>query len=219
MLISVTPDAGDSNLWTRGALVTTLLEQLAQPRYQFCLVDCQDRYEAASRAIRLGTPHAAPDVEEVIGALKRPDQNVIASLVSVAAADRPHYFASLLPRLHELGRKTGHPHWTVLDDAHQLLPSDSDVAAMPAPGSPTNLAMVTVAPELVSSLALQAVGVFIAVGGVTEALASILHRRGVHVRPQPIAPGMAMLWRPGDRVDPVLFAVEPDEVTALLKEV
>ena len=72
------------------------------------------------RAIRVGTLQTAPDIDEVIGALQRPDQNVIASLAGVPAADRPKCFASLLPRIQELRKKTGHPHWTVLDEAHRL---------------------------------------------------------------------------------------------------
>ena len=72
--------------------------------------------------------------------------------------------------------------------------------------------MVTVAPDLISPLALDQVEVFIAVGEVTEALTAILTRRGLHASPQAIASGMAMMWRVGDLADPVVFTVKaPDE--------
>ena len=87
-------------------------------------------------------------------------------------------------RIQELRKKTGHPHWTVLDEAHHLLPADSGAAAAPALRRPTNLAMVTVAPDLISPLALDEIDVFIAVGEVTEALTAILTRRGLHASPQ-----------------------------------
>ena len=93
---------------------------------------------------------------------------------------------SLLPRIQELRKKTGHPHWTVLDEAHHLLPCRLTRAPRRCLLRPrwSNLAMVTVAPDLISPLALDQIEVFIAVGEVTEALASILNRRGLHASPR-----------------------------------
>jgi HAD superfamily hydrolase (TIGR01484 family) len=212
--ILISGPSGDwkSRLSTKMTLMTTLLEQLAQHRYQFCLVDCQNTYEASLRAIRLGTSQAAPGLEEVIGVLQRPDQNVIASLTSVAAAEHPQYVASLLVRIQETRMNTGHPHWIMLDEAHQLLPHDADFHATPASAGWTNLAMVTVAPDLISPIVLDTVEVFIAVGEVSEALASILIRRGLHASSRTLDPGLGMMWRLGESVDPVVFTVRtPDE--------
>jgi hydroxymethylpyrimidine pyrophosphatase-like HAD family hydrolase len=209
ILITGAPATGTTGMLT---LTTTLLEQLAEQRYQFCLVDSQGSYESFLRAIRVGTLQSALDLDEVVGALQRADQNVIASLAGVAAVDRPQCVAALLGRLEELRKKTGHPHWTVLDEAHHLRPADSNGGAPSAPRGSTNVAMVTAAPDRVSALALDDVEVFIAVGEVTDALSAILERRGWGARPGPIDCGMAMMWRVGDAGDPVKFAVrEPEE--------
>ena len=125
--------------------------------------------------------------------------------------DRPKCLASLLPRLQELRIKTGHPHWIVLDGAHHLLPPDADALATAAPAGWRNLVMVTVAPDLISSPAIDEVEVFIAVGEVTETLTTILNRRGLEAHPQVIDPGIAMMWRVGDSVDPLEFTVKPPD--------
>jgi HAD superfamily hydrolase (TIGR01484 family) len=206
ILITGASDAGTAPLVT---LTTTLLEQAAEQRYQFCLVDSRGSYESFLRAIRVGTLQTALDIDEVIGALQRPDQNVIASLAGVPPGDRPKCLASLLPRIQQLRVKTGHPHWTVLDGAHHLLPVDADAAA--APGRWSTLVMVSVAPDRISAPAIELVDIFIAVGEVTEPLAAILNRRGLRAGAQMIDPGMAMMWRAGDSVDPVVFAVKPPD--------
>jgi hydroxymethylpyrimidine pyrophosphatase-like HAD family hydrolase len=208
ILITGASDAGASPLVT---LTTTLLEQLAEQRYQFCLVDSKGSYESFLRAIRVGTLQTALDIDEVIGALQRPDQNVIASLAGVPAVGRPRCFASLLPRIRELRAKTGHPHWTVLDGAHHLLPSDATDPATAAAGSWGKVVMVTAAPDLISAQAIDQVEVFIAVGEVTDPLSAILTRRGLRASPGKIDPGLAMMWRAGDSADPIAFTVKPPD--------
>ncbi|WP_290882916.1 hypothetical protein [Fischerella sp.] len=53
----------------------------------------------------------SPQVAEVLELLERPDQNVIVNLLGIALADRPSFFAELLPALQELRSHTGRPHW------------------------------------------------------------------------------------------------------------
>lgn len=108
----------------RSTLTSALLEQLTGRRYQFCLVDPGDAYDGFGHAMRIGSTGSAPPIEEVMGALQRPDQNIIVSLAGVASAERPRYFASLLPRLQQLGIAAGRPHWLVVDQAQEVLPTD-----------------------------------------------------------------------------------------------
>lgn len=199
LLVSGPSGAGKSTL------TNTLLEQLATHRYQFCLIDPEGDYDAFARAIRIGSTHASPDVDEVIGALKRPDQNVIVSLTGVTKADRPAYFASLLPRVQELRAAYGRPHWLVIDEAHHVLPADWQLAAGLIPQSWSSLALVTLEPDLVSPLARRDLDVIVAVGQVLPELSTLLREHQVEAAADSLEPGVARLWhvRDGGGIDHV----------------
>ncbi|MGE3508749.1 MAG: HAD hydrolase family protein, partial [Vicinamibacterales bacterium] len=206
LLVSGPSGAGKSTL------TNTLLEQLADRRYQFCLLDPEGDYEGFTRAIRIGTPHTAPSIEEVAAALQRPDQNVIVSLTGVARSDRPAYFASLLPRILELRAVTARPHWLVIDEAHHVLPADWQGAATLIPQAWSSLAMVTLEPDRVSPLATQDVDLVVAVGEVLPELSDLLGARGIHAGRDTLPPGTARLWRLAADpvpVTPVTFDVRP----------
>jgi hypothetical protein len=51
--------------------------------------------------------------------------NAVVNLMAIPFADRPPFCASLLPHFQEMRRRTGRPHWIVIDEAHHLLPSAS----------------------------------------------------------------------------------------------
>ncbi len=189
LLVSGPSGAGKSTL------TNTLLEQLADHRYQFCLVDPEGDYEAFTRAIRIGTAHSGAPIEEVVGALQRPDQNVIVSLTGVPKAERPEYFASLLPRIQELRVRTGRPHWLVIDEAHHVLPADWRGAATLIPHGWSSLAMVTLEPTRVSPLALRELDIAVAIGQVLPELTDLLAGCGIAASPDPLAPGAGRMWR------------------------
>jgi hydroxymethylpyrimidine pyrophosphatase-like HAD family hydrolase len=195
----------------KSMLTTTLLEELANARYQFCLVDPEGDYEEFPRGISIGTAQAPPPIEEVISALRRADQNVIVSLAALAEADGPGYFASLVPRLRELGTRTGRPHWLIVDGAHQVLPPDWPAAAAVAQGRWTSLAFVTLNPQLVAPAALEAIDVFIAIGEVTRATARTLDDRGFVADLKPVPPGFATIWNAASGSEGLLFTMRRPE--------
>jgi hydroxymethylpyrimidine pyrophosphatase-like HAD family hydrolase/energy-coupling factor transporter ATP-binding protein EcfA2 len=195
----------------KSTLTNTLLEQLADRRYQFCLIDPEGDYEAFSRAIRIGGPHALPPVEEVIGALQRPDQNVIVSLTGIPKAERPLYFASLLPRVQEMRARSGRPHWILIDEAHHVLPAEWRGADSLIPLGWTSLAMVTLEPQSIASVVRNDVSDFVAVGEVLPALAQTLVEAGFDVRPERLVPGSAKLYTDRQHPDGVAFAIRPAE--------
>jgi HAD superfamily hydrolase (TIGR01484 family) len=195
----------------KSMLTTTLLEELAAARYQFCLIDPEGDYEEFPRGISIGTSMAPPPIEEVASALRRADQNVIVSLAALSEADRPGYFASLVPRLRELGTRMGRPHWLIVDGAHQVLPTDWPATAAIAQGRWTSLAFVTLHPQLVAPAALEAIDVFIAIGELTRATARTLEERGFSANPRPVLPGQATIWNSTSGPDGLLFGMRRPE--------
>ena len=78
------------------------------------------------------TRNSAPQMEDVTDALRDPKRSVVVNLLGVPLADRPKYFAQLLPRILEVKARTGRPHWLVVDEAHHLLPVGPDAAGVSA---------------------------------------------------------------------------------------
>lgn len=199
LLVSGPPGTGKSKL------TNALLEQLADHRYQFCLVDPDGECDAFSRAIRIGTAHSGAPIEEVLGALQRPDQNVMVSLTGVPAAQRPDYVAALLPRIQDLQATTRRPHWLVIDEAHLVLPAGWRGTLVPY-GS-CSLALVSPEPSGVSRRALRDVDLAVAIGEVQPALSDWLRDRGVLAGSERLPPGVGRLWRLREAAPPVTFGL------------
>ena len=120
---------------------------LAEQGYQFCIIDPEGDYDERRRPV-LGNPsHAPAALLEDGGDRALGPTNVIVNLLGLPLADRPAFFEKLLPRL-EL-RRTGRPHWLVIDEAHHLLPEPTGGEQTPSP--PTGgLLLITVHPDQVA---------------------------------------------------------------------
>src|SRR5262249_34549137 len=148
----------------KSTLATALLEQLAGRGYQFCIVDPEGDYRELEAAVALGDAAHAPALDEVGALLGRPAQNAVVDPLGVSLADRPGYFAALLPALLELRARSGRPHWILIDEAHHLLPADRSSAALDLPRDPHGFLLVTVHPGSVARPLLESVQRAIAVG-------------------------------------------------------
>ncbi len=148
----------------KSTITTGLLERLAEPGYQFVIIDPEGDYATLENAVVLGDPHRAPTLEEVLGLLASPRQNVVVNLLGIALGHRPAFFESLLPRLLELRARTGRPHWIVLDETHHLLPSTWDPAALTLPKELHGMLSITVHPESIAPSILSSVDLLLAVG-------------------------------------------------------
>ncbi len=164
------------------------LEQLAQQRYQYCIIDPEGDYENFEGAVTLGTPQQGPHVEEVLQLLKKPGQNAVVNLVGMAITERPLFFLSLLPRLQEMRARTGRPHWLVVDEAHHLLPTPWKPVASTLPLELDRMMFITVHPHLVSPDVLAPVDTVIAVGDGPEATLGQFCE-ALRIDPPPAAPG------------------------------
>jgi len=91
--------------------------------YQCCILDPEGDYDEFTGTLRLGDGQRPPSIAEVMTALQAPGEQLVVNLLGLPLADRPAFFAQLLPRIQELRSRTGRPHWLVLDETHHLVPS------------------------------------------------------------------------------------------------
>jgi hypothetical protein len=148
----------------KSTLTTAILERLSDAGYQALVVDPEGDYEGADFVTHVGNPAHAPRLEDVTEALRDSRRSIVVNLLGVPLADRPGYFARLLPRILEEKARTGRPHWLLVDEAHHLLPPGPDTAAL-APLLPDRgLMFVTVHPGSVEPKALGNVGTVFVVG-------------------------------------------------------
>jgi len=114
----------------KSTLATGLIERIGELGYQFLIIDPEGDYSEFEGAVVLGDHQRAPSVQEVMDVLKEPNENVVVNLIGIALNERPKFFETLLPRIQELRARTGRPHWTLVDEAHHVLPSSWEAAGL-----------------------------------------------------------------------------------------
>jgi hydroxymethylpyrimidine pyrophosphatase-like HAD family hydrolase len=190
----------------KSTVTTGIVERLAGAGYQFCLIDPEGDYDNLQEAVVLGDTKHPPSVEEVLKLLRQSRQNVVVSLLGVAEADRPLFFAGMLPRIQELRANTGRPHWLVLDEAHHLLPAAWDLAEVTVPQHLETALLITVHPDMVARAVLHGVDVLLAVGpGPADTLAKFAGALGEAVpegAPETQDKGEVTAWRRGPHGEP-----------------
>ena len=144
----------------KSTLASGLIERFAEHFYQVCVIDPEGDYVNLQMLVTIGDPQRAPGVAEILAVLRDPDVHANASLLGVALADRPAYFADLLPHLRAMRVRTGRPHWLLVDEAHHLLPKSWGHV----PQRLNESIFVTVHPERLTPSILAWIDVVIAVG-------------------------------------------------------
>jgi HAD superfamily hydrolase (TIGR01484 family) len=129
------------------SLGAEVLNRFAEREYQFCVVDSRGHLASCQKAVALGDSKTPPVLEDVLELLARPNENAIVSLGGLAFEHRREYVDRLLLRLQELRTRAGHPHWIVLNAAHELFPKAS--ASIIAEGT-KGLVFMTAQPEQLS---------------------------------------------------------------------
>ncbi|HWR17196.1 MAG TPA: HAD-IIB family hydrolase [Terriglobales bacterium] len=183
----------------KSTITSALIEQMTEQNYQFCLIDPEGDYDGLPGAIMIGTPSDAPNLVEIEKALEIPSRNVVINLLAIPLADRPLFFAGLLPRLLELRAHSGRPHWIVVDEAHHLLPSSWVPAPAMLPQQIGGMLLITVHPTFVAPAALQSIDTLIMIGkGVRETLSGFAEKLGitppVDVPVDDLSPDQAAVW-------------------------
>lgn len=208
LLIAGTSGAGKSTL------AAGVLERAAERGYQFCIVDPEGDYERFGGALTLGDGRRVPAVEEALGVLANPDDNLVVNLLALPLHDRPTYFQTLLAGIADLRARTGRPHWLLVDEAHHLLPAVREDASWQPHNVPAGLILLTVHPSRLPTRVLTGVGTAVVIGDHADTTLAELAR--ALDQPAPPAPasapdGDAVLWRPGAGTAPQAFTVQPSQ--------
>lgn len=197
----------------KSTLATGILERLAALRYSFCIIDPEGDYEAFADAVSLGSPKRPPTTEEAMQLLGKPGTHAIVNLVGLPLADRPAFFASLLPQLMTLRARTGRPHWLLIDEAHHLLPAEWQPGEITLPEKLRSVVQITVHPNLIAPKLLADVGIFIAVGETpVEMLEEFGEASGIGVPktgPVKLTSGEALVWDRARGGAPFVMRIEP----------
>jgi hydroxymethylpyrimidine pyrophosphatase-like HAD family hydrolase len=184
----------------KSTFATAFVESLQDRGYQACIVDPEGDYEEPSLATVLGDRGRPPRVEEVLELLAAPERNVAVNLVGLAVAERPAFFASLLPRLQDLRAQTARPHWILVDETHHLFPEPSEKSGLAVPRELGGMMFITVHPEHVRREILGVVDDILVIGHSPAAtLATFAERLGLTSPPvaaDPLPAGEALVWTP-----------------------
>jgi hydroxymethylpyrimidine pyrophosphatase-like HAD family hydrolase len=163
----------------KSTLATAFIEQLARRGYQLCVIDPEGDYERLAGAAVVGDPDRQPAVTEVLRLLEQAGQDVVVNLLGVPMDDRPDFLAGLLPALLAVRKRTGRPHWLVIDEAHHVLP-EAKPGLLPADEDLPGLVLLTVHPDRVAADVLRWADGIVVFGGETgEAVAAFAAARGV----------------------------------------
>jgi hypothetical protein len=121
------------------------------------------------------------------------------NLQGIALDHRPAFVQGLLPYLQEHRARMGRPHWIVVDEAHQLLPTTWDPASLTLPQELRGMLLITEHPESVARPVLESVDTVLAVGESPDAtLTAFARAAGL---PPPLRTGTALekgevlVWR------------------------
>jgi hydroxymethylpyrimidine pyrophosphatase-like HAD family hydrolase len=190
-----------------------LLERLTQAEFQVCLIDPEGDYSHLEDIVSLGSSHRPPNTTEIFQILHNPKSSLIVNLLGLPLADRPVFFAALLPKLQELRAKTGRPHWIILDEAHHLLPKERGQALTLIPQNLTGVILITVHVDAVHEAALKSMTGIIAVGcSPEETIRQFSSAVGVPppvYSPLPERPGDVFVWLIGGSHGPLPVRVQP----------
>lgn len=197
----------------KSTVMIGLLERLTQSDFQVCLIDPEGDYSHLDDIVTLGSSERPPNMTEIFQILHNPKSSLIVNLLGLPLAERPLFFASLLPKLQELRAKTGRPHWIILDEAHHLLPRERGQATGVLPQQLTGIILITVHVETVLEATLKSMTGVIAVGAAPEeTIRQFSNAVGVPppvYSPLPVRPGDVFVWLLGGPHGPLAVRVQP----------
>jgi HAD superfamily hydrolase (TIGR01484 family) len=181
--------AGKSGIG-KSTIATALTERMAEKNFDFCVFDPEGDYDDLENAVVVGDAGNAPMEEEAHKLLRKRGTNVVINTQSLTVAERPIFFAKVLPQLSLLRARTGRPHWLIIDEAHHLVPASRDDVAQIVPSEGPAAIFITVHPEAVSPAALKTVEVVVALGdGATEVIATFCRIAGAQPPPLDVRAG------------------------------
>jgi 3-deoxy-D-manno-octulosonate 8-phosphate phosphatase KdsC-like HAD superfamily phosphatase len=107
----------------RASYAFGFLERLIQKKYQPCVIDSVGDFEPREDMVRLGSRLRAPRASEVIAALADPSVKLVVNLAGLRPYEQPGFRAELFSALTLMRKRTGRPHWIVVNGAQHLWPA------------------------------------------------------------------------------------------------
>lgn len=193
-------------------LAIALTEDMAAKGFEFAIIDPEGDYSGLAHSVAVGSETSAPLPGEALKLLGEARVNVVVCTQAMTIGARQAFLAAFLGETAALRRRTGRPHWLVVDEAHQVLPSGGEASLLVELDDLSPTVFVTLSPNLLSHRVLRSVGTVLALGSdATAVLAAIAARMGVAPpvdAPVP-APGQLLRWHPGSDDPPALVALIP----------
>ena len=156
----------------KSTIAAALTERMVEKDMEFCILDPEGDYDELEHAVSVGDSKTAPSTHETLQLLQDRVANVVVNTEALNVAERPGFFAKLLPRLLSLRAKTGRPHWLIIDEAHHLISASRRDVAQVLPDKLQDVIYITVHPDQVAAEALRTVEYVIALGeGAFEVIA------------------------------------------------
>jgi HAD superfamily hydrolase (TIGR01484 family) len=148
----------------KSTLATALTERITEKGFEFCVFDPEGDYDGLENAFSIGDAKTAPKAEDVVKLLIKAGVNVAVNTQAMAVAERPAFFAKLLPQISSLRARTGRPHWLIVDEAHHLMPAAQSNLPQVLPEEFPAAILITVHPEAVSPDVLKTIQVIAVLG-------------------------------------------------------
>jgi GTPase SAR1 family protein len=195
----------------KSTFATGLIERLIDRDYQICIVDPEGDYGTLDSIVTMGNRLRPPHVDEVLARLGDGRADVVVNLLGIALADRPDFFAELLPRVQALRARTGGPDWIVIDEVHHLLPAAWGLARYTLPQRLGESILITHRPSEVAPAILAMMDIAVVVGpSPAHALAELAAALGLPTPPVPRARGdEAIIWERAAGRDPYAAIIVP----------
>lgn len=161
---------------------TALTEQMARKGFEFCVIDPEGDYVGLEHCVGIGGTRIPPRLGEVLGLLHDADVNLVLHTQSLSVRERAQLFSALIVQGAHLRARTGRPHWLVIDEAHQVLPSDRARSWRHLSGDIPASILITAFPQLLPHEVLATLRSILILGDRPAELLNIVARE-IHVAP------------------------------------
>jgi HAD superfamily hydrolase (TIGR01484 family) len=177
----------------KSSFATFLTERMVDLGAEFCIVDPEGDYDLLEDAVSVGAEGALPSDSDILALIERTGINLVLGLHASDVGDRRSRLIRLFPKLESLRANTGRPHWLIIDEAHQLLPSEADATVVDPIRSAV---LITISAQWIAPRLLTDVDALMAFGA--TAAAEIAALASAHGLPRPVMPehahGEALYW-------------------------
>lgn len=191
----------------KSTLITRLTEELADRKFEFCIIDPEGDYIGLANAVCVGNRDNAPDVPQALEILRKTAINLVINTQALELSERQRSFALVLSEAKRHRLATGRPHWLIVDEAHEVFPAPGGYSSE---GTPSGMILVTLCPHLLAPQILQRLTGVLALGhNASEFLASVAGLLGMSlpVAASPPDSGVGLYWCPRGMAAPVTLEI------------